>query len=184
MQQEINTVLGFTSLKDVLEVVLTPITLALLAPWITRRFQERQRELEIKRELIAEISGLVMNTVMSIYLLKTKPAQKRTDYISHDDELDRIYNKWRVDNCVIGSKLHAYFPDPQKTSIPIHLQWRDFSERLSHYYEFWRDNSFRKDERAMFKDKEDLFKSKESVIREILQAKLRWSYQRRIKNKE
>jgi hypothetical protein len=96
LQQEINTVrvhlvkecIGGSSYSHYSRTAL----------WITRRLHERQRELEVKRELIAEISGLVMNTVMSNNLLNTNPAQKRTDYSSHEDEFGGIYNKWRVKN--------------------------------------------------------------------------------------
>jgi len=68
--------MGFCSLKDVLEVVLIPIALALLVPWITRRWQETQRDSEIKTELIAEISELVMTMVMTVYLFNAGHTNK------------------------------------------------------------------------------------------------------------
>lgn len=35
---------GFYSLKDILEIIMIPIALALLAPWITQRWPDRQRD--------------------------------------------------------------------------------------------------------------------------------------------
>lgn len=122
---------GFCSLKDILDVVMVAIALAVLAPWITRRWQDRQRDSQTKTELVAEISGLVMTTVMTVHLFKTnlKP-HSNTDH-SQEQELEAIYKKWRVDTCVIGSKLHAYFPNPKKGDLPIHQKWQRFSDRLS-----------------------------------------------------
>lgn len=113
--------MGFDSLKDVLDIVLVPVALALLVPWITRRWQETQRDSGIKTALIAEISELMMTMVMSVYMFNAGHAhQSRNSHIL-EDELNRIYKQWRVDTCVIGSKLHAYFPHTKNNcDMPIH----------------------------------------------------------------
>ena len=168
MSAEINTVLGFGSLKDVLEVLLIPIALAVLAPWITRRWRDRQRDSEIKTELVSEISRLVMTTVMTVYLFRTSHMRQGRYNDSQEHELERIYRQWKVDACIIGSKLHAYFPDKEKGDMQIHKKWDRFSGRLSKYYE---NNSARSAE-ELNKDKEGLFEEKARIIEDILTSKI------------
>src|SRR5688500_16918060 len=98
--------------RDLLEILLMPIALALLAPWITRRWQERQRDSKTKVGLVTEISRLVMTTVMTFHLSRTHQTGHGTDVQKLSADLDVAYKKWVIGSCVIGSKLHAYFPDP------------------------------------------------------------------------
>jgi RNase H-fold protein (predicted Holliday junction resolvase) len=166
---------GFDSLKDILDVVMVPIALALLAPWITRRWQDKQRNSQIKTELVAEISSLVMTTVMTAYLFKTR-AKRQSD--SHDSvgseiqELERIYKKWRVATCVIGSKLHAYFPNTEIGDMQIHKKWDRFSEQLTKYYEESRVVNSKVSDEQSKKEKEALFEEKARVIEDILASKI------------
>ncbi len=87
---EIETIFGFGSLKDVLEVLLVPIVLAVLVPWITRRWRDRQRDSEIKTELVSEISRLVMTTVMTVFLFSTSHLRKSRNNGSQEHELAAI----------------------------------------------------------------------------------------------
>lgn len=171
MSEEIKTLVGFGSMKEILQVILIPITLALLVPWITRRWQEAQRDMEIKTELIAEISGLVMTTVMTIYLVNAGHAQQ-SEAKTQEDELDQVYKKWRIDTCVIGSKLHAYFPDHLKGEMQTHLKWKQFSERITRYYESGRDKGYKNSEKQSLRDKDDLLEEKARVIEDILRSKV------------
>jgi len=164
--------LGFESLKDALSVGMLPAAVAILVPWIARRLQDRQRDLQIKTELIAEISGLVMTTVMTIHIWSEGNARRGSNDQTQEGELDRIYTKWRVDTCVTGSKLHAYFPDESKGEMQIHKKWTRFSGRLSRYYETARDTNCKKSEDELVKEKEDLFEEKAVVIEEILGSKI------------
>jgi hypothetical protein len=87
-------------------------------------------------------------------------------------EFERIYKKWRVDTCVIGSKLHAYFRDPIEGGKQIHLMWNCFSERLTKYYEHSRDLDGKISDDQSEKEKEDLFEEKASIIKDILASKI------------
>lgn len=161
---------GFSSLKDILDVVMVPIAVALLAPWITRRWQDRQRDSRTKTELVAEISELVMTTIMTVYFFKTNPRQHDDDDNSEEQELDRIYKKWLVSTCVVGSKLHAYFPDPQKGDKQIHKKWKLFSDRVNEYYENIRNRGCKNSD---WEDgRETLFEEKAEIIAEILTSKI------------
>jgi hypothetical protein len=151
---------------------MVPIALALIAPWITRRWQDRQRDSQTKTELVAEISGLVMTTVMTVHLFKTRPKRQSDNSDSQELELERIYKKWRVETCIVGSKMHAYFPDPKKGDKQVHRKWHYFSDRLTRYYEDSRDTDNKKSSAQSEKDKEDLFKEKARIIEEILASKI------------
>lgn len=163
---------GFSSLKDILDVVMIPVTLSLIAPWITQRWQNRQRDTQIKTQLIAEISGLVMTTIMTVHLLNAGYRQQIMTNDNQESELDRVYKKWRADTCVIGSKLHAYFPDKEKGDMQIHEKWKNFSNQLTQYYEDSRAENPKKSGDGLKKEKENLFEIKATIIEEILASKI------------
>lgn len=158
---------GFSSLKDVLDVVMVPTALALLASWIPHRWQQRQRDSEIKTELVAEISGLVMRTVAIARFNPSDLRQLENDH-SRQDELNRIYQEWSVETCVTGSKLHAYFVNDELGNKQIHKRWNRFSEKLSQYYKDSRDL------RSMVSESQwdDLLNEKALIIKDILASKI------------
>jgi hypothetical protein len=141
-------------------------------PWITRRWQEQQRESEIEVAIVGKISGLVMNTVMTIYLFNAGRLSKNNDKYFQDNELELVYKQWRVDTCVIGSKLHAYFPDPEKGDAQIHKQWRRFSDHLTHYYESGRATDCNTDQEHLLRAKDKLFAEKAVLIEDILRSRV------------
>ena len=53
----------YTCLKYLLEVLFVPIILAGLAWWLPRRWQNKQKELELKTGLVSEISDAVMTMI-------------------------------------------------------------------------------------------------------------------------
>ena len=165
---------GFGSFKDILDVVMVPVALILLGQWITHRWQDRQRDSATKTALVAEISELVMTTVMTIYLFITNessaPSNKNADDVQ--TELDRMYKKWKVETCVVGSKLHAYFPEAKKGGKAIHLRWDDFSKLVSNYYIYFREGENRNDLKKLEEDKDSLFNKKAEIIASILTSKI------------
>ena len=170
---------GFDTIKDILEVVMIPIALALLAllaEWIARRSENRRRDSETKAELVAEISELVMTTVMPLQLCRSDELQINIDDCQ-EKELKRIYKEWSINTCVIGSKLHAYFPKPKNGGERIHEKWRDFSKQLSDYYK----ENMREGDKWDEGEKERLFEEKAKIIAKILTSKItgfRDKYQR------
>lgn len=163
---------GFIHLKDVLDVVMIPITVAVIAPWITKQWQDRQRGGQIKTELVAEISGLVMTTVMSVLVSNKRDGQQTMANDDQEHELDRVYKNWRVNTCVIGSKLHAYFPNREKGDEQIHKKWDKFSEKLTMYYEESRKNICKNSLDKLNEGKEVLFEEKAKIIEEILTSQI------------
>lgn len=157
---------------EVLDVLLIPVTLALLVPWITRRWQHKQRESQIKVELVAAISELVMSTVMTVFVFQTKHKTTTGKNDTQEEELNRVYQKWRVDTCVIGSKLHAYFPDKSQGDSQIHRKWHRFSDQLTEYYERQMDTGAGGDPKQLEAEKNVLFNTKAMIIEEVLRARI------------
>jgi hypothetical protein len=150
---------GFSSVKDILDVVLVPIVIAVLAPLIALMWKNKHKELEIKTGLVSEISEHVMKTLATIDVLYTWPESKR------GEELDKTYKEWVAQSCIINSKIHAYFPD-------VHKCWEIFSDNLSEQYREYRDVE-EKDKSDWEKVREDLGDEKSKIIKKILETKIK-----------
>ncbi len=92
----------------------------IIIPKISRKWQNYQKELDLKTELVTEMSESVMTIVMTFefFLLQDEEGLNTIN----KEELRNKLKEWRIRSCVIGSKLHAYFP-----SHSLHKDWIDFS---------------------------------------------------------
>lgn len=95
----------------------------LIIPLITRRWQDRQKALELKTELVSELSQAIMEIVLSVQFV-----QMQSQYMDQE-KLDQAYLAWETRSAVIGTKLQAYFPE---TTIPA--EWTRFSEVVTNFY--------------------------------------------------
>src|SRR6185436_9388091 len=95
----------------------------LLIPTINRRRQDHQKALEIKTELVTEISESVVQIVMSTQFVHLG-AQSLTQ-----TEFDQAYRDWEIKSAVIHTKLEAYFGDG---AIPE--EWCKFTEIVTEFY--------------------------------------------------
>lgn len=107
--------------------LLILVTGALLSGWViprvTRSWHTHQKALEIKTELVSELSKSIMEMIMAVQYARLKAVgQTQADF-------DAAYSKWEIASSVIGTKLHAYFP---QTLIPG--VWESFSERITDFY--------------------------------------------------
>jgi len=116
---------------DLAELLKHPLTIlfvgalisGLLIPTITRRWQNHQKALEIKTQLVGELSKSIMEIIMGIQFAHLgAKSQKQADF-------DKAYREWEIQSAVIGTKLQAYFPD---TTIPD--EWTGFSELVTGFY--------------------------------------------------
>ena len=95
----------------------------LLVPSITRGWQNHQKALEIKTQLVSEFSKSIMEIIMAIQFAHLgAESQKQADF-------DKAYRDWEIQSAVIGTKLQAYFPE---TTIPD--EWWGFSELVTQFY--------------------------------------------------
>lgn len=95
----------------------------LLIPALTRRWQNRQKALELKTELIGEISESITEMVMAVQFVHLRAASM------DQQKFDEAYREWEARSAVIGTKLQAYFPS---TTIPA--EWTMLSEVVTDFY--------------------------------------------------
>jgi hypothetical protein len=108
------------------------VVTGLLIPSLLRISRDRQKELELKTELVSEISESIMQMVTDIEFFHMNPEPPRQKDKPSDlkQELDEAHRKWRVRSAVIGTKLESYFP---QTEIPSN--WGTSVETIQRLYE-------------------------------------------------
>ena len=93
-----------------------------LIPSWTRRWQDHQKELELKVALIREINDSIMNMIMRIEVVEILAITKQDKEKEYED-MQSYYKKWIVEKEVIGSNIQAFFPD----NIQIGRKWTDLT---------------------------------------------------------
>lgn len=154
-------------------------------PWFARRWQYKQKELELKTEIVSDITESMMKTIMTVSLFKTLPDQEVESMSDKNpqEELYKIYKDWEVRGCMIGTKLHSYFPEKKKGKN-LRAKWDEFQKKLSKFYMDNKDINKKKSKKELDKEIRELklFEDKHKIIKEILGSKIRW---KRVKqNKE
>jgi hypothetical protein len=95
----------------------------LLLPWLARRWQNHQKELELKTQLTTEITETVTAFAMVLQFVELgASSQTQADF-------DDAYREWETNSAVIASKLSVYFGG---TSLPD--EWRRFSSFANDFY--------------------------------------------------
>jgi hypothetical protein len=99
--------------------VISGIVASLLIPAVTRSWQDRPRELALKRDLVEQVSKSAADAVSTgnsfgFEFERAKPSRGKRDAF-----LSAALRRWRVDSSVIESELSTYFGD---TSLP--RQWQ------------------------------------------------------------
>ena len=99
---------------DILVAVLKhPLTLLLagavltnyLIPRITRRWQDRQKEIELKTAFVSEVSDAALEMLISVqYAEFGAKSQTQNDY-------DEAYRRWETERARIGARMRGFFPD-------------------------------------------------------------------------
>lgn len=106
-----------------------------LIPAINRQIQARQKELEVKVDLVSELSEIIMKMVMSVQFAHLAPEryayhENRDEIIkARQDEMNEDYQQWEVDSAIIGTKLKSYFP-----TEPIPDDWDAFCNLINLFY--------------------------------------------------
>lgn len=114
---------GYLSQHPLTVVFLTALVSGLVIPWITRRWNNHQKALEIKTELVSDLSKSIMEMIMAVqYARINAPSQTQEDF-------DRAYRDWEVQSAVIGTRLEAYF---SHNHIPA--DWTRFSNNITDFY--------------------------------------------------
>ena len=95
----------------------------LLSPFSTRNWQDRAKSVEIKTELVSELSEATMEMLKAVQFVHLG------SYSMTQKEFDPAYRTWEISKMVIGTKLHAYYPG---TNIPDH--WEEYAEIVTDFY--------------------------------------------------
>jgi hypothetical protein len=77
----------------------------LLIPYITNQWQNHQKELEIKTDLVVRISGSVMSMIIAVQFAEMSGPSQQSQ-----EEYNKIFREWEISSAIIGSQIRAYFP--------------------------------------------------------------------------
>jgi hypothetical protein len=111
-----------TSIKDFFSstlglFILGVLITSLLIPWFFQVWQDYQKELEIKSDLVGRISESVTRIIMSTQSFLLQGAgltwEQRNKLL---EELNNDYREWEITSSVIDSQLKAYFPHTSLSS--------------------------------------------------------------------
>lgn len=111
----------FKAVVPLLAVLLTAALSGCVIPWITRRWQDHQKELEIKTSLVEAISDEVLQFILAMQF-----AERR---VSTQEAFNEAYRRWEVQRAVLAGRLRVYFRDPT-----IARDFESFSDALSDFY--------------------------------------------------
>ncbi len=122
------------TISDVVETYIFPLLLigigALLTqrliPSITQKWQNHQKALEIKTDLITELIQLVMTILVNGDDYHNAKGKDKTNVKKLNEKKEKY---WLIKKCIIGSKLHAYFPDHMYEKIELHTYFSDVLAR-------------------------------------------------------
>jgi hypothetical protein len=104
-------------------LVASALLSSVLIPVLTRRWQNHQKELELRTDLVAEITEVVTSLVMAVQFAEMG---SRTQT---QKELDDAYREWETRSAVIGSRLRAYFP-----STELAVEWDAVTRLATNFY--------------------------------------------------
>lgn len=104
-------------------LLLGALVSGLLIPELTRRRDDHRKALEIKTELVEEISESVMRFVMAVQFVVLGSASQT------QEKYDEAYRAWETESAVIATKLAAYFRQSN-----IAGDWSAFAERVTRFY--------------------------------------------------
>jgi hypothetical protein len=100
-------------------------------PGLARRRDVRQKALEVRTQLVSDMSRIVIAFVTAVRFAIE-------DGKTEDGDYQKRYREWEDERAVLGTKLEAYFPN---TNIPNN--WRDFVAAMSELYDITRGETAR-----------------------------------------
>jgi len=96
---------------------------SIVAPAITRGWQDHEKELAVKSQLVGELTEKTSTFLAAIQFAQVG---------AKDDDLKAVnqaYKQFLVDSAVLGSRLSARFPNPSVTK-----QWRAYAHLVEDLY--------------------------------------------------
>jgi hypothetical protein len=107
---------------------------SLLIPAMTRTWQDRPREIALKRSLIERVSSSSTATISQSRFFWTRLVGELGVLVlrpaARDAFFSRVGGRWQIESSAIGSELLAYFPDSE-----IWEDWREYTNAVQQYVE-------------------------------------------------
>ncbi len=154
-------------------LAVSAIVSGIFIPWFLRRRQYKQKELELKIQIVSDITESVVKFITIIYLfqIRKNETQNSIDEESQEKKMKEAFKEWEVLSCVICTKLDSYFPKKKKDKS-LRERWDEFKEELLIFYDNYEANKRKVDEKKLKIEKDRLFKRKHKIIEEILISKI------------
>lgn len=121
------------SFKEILSnqfllLIVGGILTGLLIPYITTQWQNHEKELEIKTNLVSKISEYVTRMLMAIQFVEVSQSRGINSSLTNE-EYDNEYRDWKINSDIIQSQINAYFPN-----IDVGKDWKKFSNAVEYFY--------------------------------------------------
>jgi hypothetical protein len=111
--------------------LISGLIASVLLPAVTRSWQDRPRELALKRDLVTDVSEEATAALERGNIFAYRNELERTSKAERIQNLTRQLSDWEVASSGIGSQLATYFG---KTTLP--KQWAAYHSAVSLYIEF------------------------------------------------
>jgi hypothetical protein len=124
-------------------LLMTALVSSYLIPKITKRWQDHQKEMELKTSFVSEISESVVSMVTAVQFAELRALSQTSD------KYDDAYRSWEIKRAVISSKIRGYFPN-----TTIGSDWDTFSDIVTDVYALSgiKDPGFRKQRITRIRD--------------------------------
>lgn len=125
--------IGEIATHPLVVLIVGAILSSLIIPKITKRWQDHQKELEIKIELIKKISEIIMKEVMSVQFMKIQIGQMDIDseeFRKKWESTNEDYRQLEIQAAIIESQLIAYFHNNKD----IKQTWKNLKDNLTNFY--------------------------------------------------
>src|SRR6476659_1909657 len=114
--------------NPLLLLIVGGILTGLLIPYITTRWQNHEKELEIKTSLVSKISEYATRMLMAIQFVEVSPSQGSNSSLTQE-QYNNEYRDWKINSDIMQSQINAYFPN-----IDASKQWKRFSNSVEFLY--------------------------------------------------
>jgi hypothetical protein len=108
------TALRHPIVVGVLLAIISGVLASVLLPALTQVWQDRPRELALKRGLVTQIAREATKASDGA-IASLEPASNRSDAV------ERVLDRWRTQASIIGSQLSTYFPENR-----VRVKWKNF----------------------------------------------------------
>lgn len=160
-------------------LILGALISSLIVPWFFQVWQDYQKELEIKTDLVGKISEAVTRIVMSTqFVLLANNYNEIQTVEQHNEllnELNDEYREWEISSAVIGSQLQAYFPHTDLSNEwgSLKVSSGSFSENVTDFYRLAASVSVNSTtDIDFFDDRQNLLQQKDNLIQRILNSEM------------